>query len=224
MRRSPLTSAAVLLCASVFTGLPVETQQPSARQVAAALQTKYDGVRDFSADFTQQYDSGILRKKSVERGRLQVKKPGRMRWDYAAPEKKVVVSDGTHIYLWVPADNQVTKSPVPKQDEATTTFQFLIGKGNVVRDFDISFTENPPPGTHGLRLQPRLKERDYDWIELVVDRQTMQIRQLAAADRQGGRSRFTFANFKENIGLSDKTFEFKIPRGADVVNAGASTR
>ena len=88
----------------------------------------------------------------------------------------------------------------------------------------MSFTKNPPAGTYGLRLDPKLQERDYDWLELVVDQQSMQIRVLTAADRQGGQSTFSFSNFKENVGLSDTTFTFKIPRGADVIPAGASSR
>jgi outer membrane lipoprotein-sorting protein len=88
----------------------------------------------------------------------------------------------------------------------------------------VSFTKDPPAGTYGLRLDPKLQERDYDWLQLVVDQRSMQIRTLTAADRQGGQSTFTFSNFKENVGLPDTTFNFKIPRGADVINAGASTR
>ena len=220
MRRFALASVG-LLC--LLLSAAVGAQQ-SAQQVAAALQAKYDKVRDFTADFTQQYESGILRKKSTQRGKLQVKKPGKMRWDYTAPDKKLFVSDGSKVYLWVPADNQVTTSNVPAQDEATTAVQFLTGKGNVVRDFTVSFTPNPPAGAHGLRLEPKLKERDYDWLELLLDPQSMQIRSLTAADRQGGQSTFTFTNIKENVGLADKTFAFTIPRGADVINSGAPPR
>jgi outer membrane lipoprotein-sorting protein len=36
-------------------------------------------------------------------------------------------------------------------------------------------------------------------------------------DAQGGQSSFAFANLKENVGLADKSFEFKMPRGVDVV-------
>lgn len=224
MRRFALISAAMLLLPPAA-GAPLgQSAQQSAQQVAAALQAKYDSVRDFTADFTQQYESGILRKKLTERGKLQVKKPGKMRWDYTSPDKKLFVSDGSRVYLWVPADNQVTTSAVPSQDEATTALQFLTGKGNLARDFTVSFSDNPPPGTYGVRLQPKLKERDYDWLELVVDRQSLQIRSLTAADRQGGQSTFAFTNFKENVGLSDKTFTFQIPRGADVHHSGASTR
>lgn len=195
---------------------------PSAPQVAAALQAKYDKIRDFSADFTQQYESGVLKRKLTEQGKVQVKKPGKMRWDYSAPEKKVFVSDGSRIYLWVPADNQVTTSPVPRQDEATTAVLFLVGKGNLTRDFNVTFVAGAAAGTRALRLEPRLPERDYDWLQLVVDQQSLQIRSLTAADRQGGQSTFTFTNFKENLGLPDSTFAFKIPRGADVVTTDTS--
>lgn len=220
MRRVALALTVLLSALSSATA----AQQRSAPEVAAALQAKYDKIRDFSADFTQQYESGVLKRKLTEQGKVQVKKPGKMRWDYTAPEKKVFVSDGAQIYLWVPADNQVTTSAVPRQDEATTAVLFLVGKGNLTRDFNVTFAPNAPAGTHALRLEPKLPERDYDWLELVVDKQSLQIRSLKAADRQGGQSTFSFSNFKENAGLNDSTFAFKIPRGADVVTTDKSSR
>jgi outer membrane lipoprotein carrier protein len=197
---------------------------PPAQEVAAALQKKYDAIRDFTADFVHESQGGLLRKKQVERGVVQVKKPGKMRWDYKSPEQKLFLSDGHRIYLHVPADNQVIISPVPEQDQATTAVLFLVGKGNLTRDFNVSYVEGGGPDTYALRLQPKLPERDYDWLQLVVDRRTLQIRSLTAADSQGGRSTFQFANFKENTGLSDKTFTFKIPRGAEVTNNGGPSR
>jgi outer membrane lipoprotein carrier protein len=198
--------------------------RPPAEDVAAALQKKYDAVRDFTADFVHESEGGLLRKKQVERGIVQVKKPGKMRWDYKSPEQKLFLSDGRRIYLHVPADNQVMISPVPEQDQATTAVLFLVGKGNLTRDFTVSYVDGGGSDAYALRLQPKLPERDYDWLQLVVDRQSLQIRSLTAADSQGGRSTFQFSNFKENTGLSDKTFTFKIPRGAEVTTNGASSR
>lgn len=215
-----------LLCVTAITLLvvPAGARQQSAQEVARALQAKYDQIRDFSADFTQQYESGVLKRKVTERGKLQVKKPGKMRWDYTDPEKKLFVSDGSQIYLWVPADNQVTRSAVPKEDEATTAVLFLVGKGNLTRDFNVSFAPNAPPGTYALHLEPKLPERDYEWLQLIVDQKTLQIRGLATADRQGGRSTFQFSNFRENTGIPDSVFAFRIPKGADVIDAGRGTR
>lgn len=220
MRTLNLLAAVIIAGASLAAA--AQSDSPTAAEVASALQKKYDGVRDFTADFVHQAEGGVLRKKTTERGTLQVKKPGKMRWDYTSPEKKLFVSDGTKMYLYVPADKQVVVSNVPKADEATTAVLFLVGKGSLTRDFTVSFADGGGPDTYSLRLQPKLPERDYDWLQIVVERPTLRIRSLSAADAQGGRSAFQFSNFKENVGLADKVFDFKPPRGADIVHAGAS--
>ena len=213
-----------LLMATVFAAGQAPSGRPPAQEVARALQKQYDAVHDFKADFVHDSEGGLLRKKQTERGVVQVKKPGKMRWDYTAPEPKVFVSDGRRIYLYVPADNQVIVSPVPEEDQATTAVLFLVGKGNLTRDFTVTYADGGTADSYALRLQPKLPERDYDWLQIVVDRKTFAIRTLSAADSQGGRSTFQFSNYQANVGLTDKTFTFKIPRGADVTNNGAPSR
>jgi outer membrane lipoprotein-sorting protein len=77
-----------------------------------------------------------------------------------------------------------------------------------------------PDDTRVLKFVPRRPERDYDWLVLVVDRKTFALRMLVTADQQGGTSTFTFTNLKENVGLADREFTFKIPRGVEVVTQG----
>src|SRR5260221_2473423 len=91
----------------------------TAPELAQALQKKYDGVKDFSADFTHTYEGGVLRKQITERGRLTIKKPGRMRWQYTAPEEKLFIADGVKMYSYIPQDKQVIVASVPSDDEAT---------------------------------------------------------------------------------------------------------
>jgi outer membrane lipoprotein carrier protein len=218
-----LVVALFLPVASVTAGRQtVRTESP--QEVAARLQRKYDSVKDFSADFVHQHEGGVLRRKLVERGTVFVKKPGRMRWHYKAPEEKYFVSDGAQLYFYDPQNNQVTISAVPQDDQAATAVLFLTGKGNLTRDFRVTFAEGGPAGAQALHLEPTHPQAEYDWLELVADAQTLQIRTLVAADRQGGRSTFQFSNFKENVGLTDKTFAFTIPRGAEVIHAGRAKR
>jgi len=194
--------------------------RPPAAETARALQQKYDRVHDFTASFTHTYEGGVLKKTSVERGTVSIKKPGRMRWDYTTPEKKLFVSDGRKVYSYIPADKQVTIADMPAEDEATTALLFLAGKGNLTRDFNVSYADAPAADAYALRLDPRQKQHDYDWLVIVIDKATLQIRSLTAADLQGGTSSFAFTNYRENAGVSDGAFEFKIPRGVDVVTAG----
>ena len=193
---------------------------PTAPELAQALQRKYDAVKDFSADFVHTYQGGVLKKRLTERGRLLVKKPGKMRWDYTSPEEKLFVSDGSKVYFYIPADKQVVLSRVPPDAEATTPTLFLAGKGRLTDDFTptlIGLPDGLPPGSLALKLVPKTKQPDYDWLVLAVDPVTLAIRGLATIDAQGGTSTFAFMNLKQNVGLADNQFTFKIPRGVDVV-------
>lgn len=194
--------------------------EPTAAELAQSLQRKYDTIRDFSADFVHNYKSGALRKQLTEKGHLLIKKPGKMRWEYTAPEQKLFVSDGVKIYSYIPQDKQVVVSNVPPDDTAAAPALFLAGKGNLVRDFTAVLTEVPagmPAGTKALKLVPKTPQPDYDWIVLFVDQTTLGLRGLMSTDAQGGTSTFSFANLKENVNLTDKEFAFQMPRGVDVV-------
>jgi len=208
-----------LVLAAMVAAAPADQ---TASELAAALQKKIDGVKDFSTDFTHAYQGGVLRKQITERGRLIVKKPGKMRWDYTAPEPKQFVSDGVKMYSYLPQDKQVTVASVPPEDQAATPALFLAGKGSLTRDFTASLVDAPagmPAGTRGLKLVPKARQPDYDWLMLVVDPGTLAIRGLQTVDAQGGTSTFFFTNLKENVGIADKEFAFKIPRGVDVISA-----
>jgi outer membrane lipoprotein carrier protein len=209
--------------------LTLATVQPAPDQDAATLarriQARYDSVKDFEGDFVQTYVGGVLRTRTTESGTMAIKRPGRMRWVYTKPERKEFVSDGTRIYSYLPADKQVIVSPMPT-GQTTTPALFLTGRGHLVRDFDSAFTTLPAaaPGVTALKLVPKRTDPDVESLVLVVDSATLQLRQLVTTDKQGGRSTFTFTNLKENRGLSDKIFEFRIPRGVDVVTSGVPSK
>lgn len=195
--------------------------------LARSIQRHYDTVRDFSAAFVHAYEGGVLRKTIVERGTVRFKKPGLMRWVYTHPERKEFVSDGVRLYAYVPEDRQVTISPVPGGDGATTPALFLAGQGNLTRDFVAAAAAGlapQPPGTVAVTLTPRKPESEFEWMTLVVDASTMQIRGLVTVDAQGGRSSFTFERVRENTGVGDQEFRFTIPRGVDVITNNQTGR
>jgi outer membrane lipoprotein-sorting protein len=53
-------------------------------------------------------------------------------------------------------------------------------------------------------------------MTLDVDRATLALRGFTVVDEQGGISRFRFLNLRENRGLSDKEFEFQIPKNVEI--------
>lgn len=208
-----------LLALAALLPLTAAAQTPEAPDaLARALQARYQGVRDFSADFTQTYRGGVLRTQTQERGTVAIKKPGLMKWVYTKPERKELISDGKKIYWYLPADKQVSVSDVPQGSQASTPLLFLGGRGDIARDFTAAAAAAAVPGTVGLKLTPRRNEPDYEHLVVSLDPATFQIRALSTRDRQGGDSTLTFTNMKENRGISDKEFVFRTPRGVTVIN------
>ena len=212
-----------MAAAGLLLGAPCDAQPQggSPEDLQRALQRRYELVRDFSADFTHTYEGGLLRTTLVERGTVQVKKPGRMRWDYRDPERKLYLSDGERLYSYLPEDRQVIIGRLPAANEATTPALFLAGAGSFVDDFTAAYdtVRDPPPDSHVLRLTPTRTERDFEFLTLVIDARSLAITRLISRDLQGGTSTFLFSNLRENLGLSDNSFIFEIPRGTDVIDS-----
>jgi outer membrane lipoprotein carrier protein len=194
--------------------------------LATKVQQRYNTIKDFEGDFVQSYEGGVLRTRTTERGSLKIKRPGRIRFTYTKPERKEFVSDGVRLYTHLVADKQVIVSPAPSAEDGDVPAMFLAGRSDLARDYTPSFTKFPgaAPGLITLQLVPKNRESEFESLGIGVDPKSLQIQFLTAVDKQGGRSSFTFSNLKENRGLSDKEFEFRVPRGVDVVTQGAQPK
>jgi outer membrane lipoprotein carrier protein len=203
---------------AVLMGAPLLAFQPSpsaAEALAARVQAHYATVRDFTADFVLSTTSPLTRKPIVERGSLKVKKPGRMRWVFDTEDRRQFIADSVMLFHYFPKDKYVMMSPLPKDDDASTALLFLSGRGNLVRDFTVVAGSTSHPGEASLVLTPKSKQADFERLTLEVDTKTLQFRGLSVHDTQGGTSSHRFTNLRENVGLSDKEFQFVIPK--DVV-------
>jgi outer membrane lipoprotein carrier protein len=186
-------------------------------QLVGALQAKYARLGSLAADFTQIYNAPGERTRR-ESGRLLLKKPGRMRWDYMSPEEKLYVSDGKVIYEYVPAERLVTRARVKESNDLRAPFMFLLGRGNLRRDFKrIEFASESPvrAGNRVLRLIPK---RDAGFRELLIEVEpgTLTIARLAFVNPAGARSDFLFSNVRENAPAGDAQFSFRPPAGVEV--------
>jgi outer membrane lipoprotein carrier protein len=212
----------ILVLAIVLASVSAESStaqtRPPADVLTRSLQQRYQGIRDFSASFVHTYRGAVLKTQAKEQGTVVVKKPGMMRFVYTAPEKKEFVSDGRKIYSYIPQDRQVIVSPVPPDNQASTPALFLAGKGDISRDFTAAYVDSPVAGAVAVKLTPKREEAEYEYFVLTVDPVSLQWRALATKDRQGGESTLIFSNLKENQGVSDNEFAFRIPRGVDVID------
>jgi outer membrane lipoprotein carrier protein len=204
----------VLACAAA---VPRAQAGASPADVAARIQAHYASVRDFQADFTLKQSSGLTPQSAVDRGRVLVKKPGRMRWTFETGNHSEVVSDGVEIYAYFPKDKYVQITPFPKAGDRSTALLYLTGRGDLTRDFTASAPDDPAPaGETRVTLKPKTPQSDFVSLTLGVDTRSLVWRTLLIVDEQGGVRTFTFTNLRENRGIADRAFEFAIPRGVDI--------
>ncbi len=211
----------VLLLFSLLLILPVPRGSAAQEldQLVNVLQTRYLRLSTFSAEFTQIYVAPGERLRR-ESGRLLLKKPGRMRWDYTAPEVKLYLSDGKQIYEYIPAERVATRTRVSASTDLRAPFMFLLGRGNLRRDFKlIEFAHEAPvqAGNRVLHLVPkRTQELRELFIELTAERQTLV--RLSFIDNSGARTDFLFGNLRENIPIEDSLFTFTPPAGVQMID------
>ncbi len=178
------------------------------------LQNKYANLNTLSADFTQSYSAPNVRSRR-ETGTLQLKKPGKMRWDYVAPEAKQYVADGKFVYEYLPADRIANRTSANNLNDWRTPFLFLLGRGNLRRDFSrIEFSAESPirAGNRVMRLVPKKKS---DILEVIIEIEpaSLQLSRLSFLKSGQVRIDFLLSSVQENISLSDSIFTFKLPGG-----------
>ncbi|GAC1337777.1 MAG: hypothetical protein NVSMB23_04710 [Myxococcales bacterium] len=216
-------SLAAFLCA----GSPIDAAEAAAkddkgRALAHRIQRSYARAKDFSARFAQTYTYAALGRSKESTGRVMVKKPGLLRWEYESPDKKLLVVDGKAFWQWVPDDNQVMVNRHFQGGEISSAFTFLWGKGDLTREFTpreiplpeaLAKVEGAQP--QALELLPRKPSAQIQRVVFAVDGKGL-VRASLVTDAQGNDNRLVFSEARTDSALPDALFRFEIPRGANV--------
>jgi outer membrane lipoprotein carrier protein len=203
-----------------------ETMAPSGPPVAKdlkqaldRLQRHYRDTNSFTAKFNEEIAT-VGAPKRQRQGTVSFRKPGRMRWEFETPEKQTIVSDGETLYSYDPDLNQVVETPLKQALKSSSATSFLLGIGNINRDFKAAFA-NPPAPNGVVNLILDAKKGGYK-IEVGLDPKTYNLMTLTLTDQLGDVTRIDFSDIHDNVELPNSLFEFKVPPGADIVTAPAS--
>jgi len=192
-----------------------------------ALQKKYSQMKDLRMDFVQSYHSP-RHSPRTETGILYLRRPGMMRWEYQSPSEKLFVSDGKTIYFYLPEEKQVQKTSVKESRDQRVPFLFLLGKGNLKKDFSkIEWGRNDKPffeGNQVLYAYPKKDIDEFSKILMEFDPHSLQLQRITIFEVSGSKSEFVFTNIKENLGLNPQMFGFKVPANVEVVGTEESVQ
>jgi outer membrane lipoprotein carrier protein len=208
----------ILLAAVVVTALPAAVRadsMPPLDYILKELEKRYTGSQ-FSADFLQESTIKAMEITDFASGRVYVRYPGMMRWEYEKPERQAIITDGHKLWIYRPLDNQVMTGNAPVFFRDGKGASFLSDIRLVRQKFTI--TLHPPEGEHlyELRLMPREKTLNISQIRLYVVPGVFTIARIVTLDDYGDDTRIDIVNPQFNVELDPALFKFDIPKGADV--------
>jgi outer membrane lipoprotein carrier protein len=195
-----------------------QDKQDQLAKLTDKVDQHYDHMKTMRAHFVEDYHGAGMSR--TESGTLWLKKPGKMRWDYDEPRKKLFLSDGKTAWFYVTGEQQARKEAVSKLDDIRSPLRFLLGKTKLRKEFnELGIAPNIKPETSGdivLRGAPKGME---DRVPLVVLEVTPegQIDRIEIEETDGAVTDFRFNDVADNISVADSLFEFKPPAGVEVV-------
>ena len=123
-----LVVAFVLTVGSV--GLAAQTD---VHAIADKVDQRYNHMQTLQAQFAETYSGAGM--KRTESGTLELKKPGRMRWDYSKPRPKMFLTDGNTAWFYVPGERQARRAPVKQIEDLRSPLRYLLGKSKLEKEF-----------------------------------------------------------------------------------------
>jgi len=188
------------------------------------VQSTYERINDFHAKFTQEATIRSLNQVQRADGEVWLKKPGKMRWNYYRPNREEIVSDGSKIWFYNQEEKQVVESSLIEVMDTPTTTTLLSGLGNIKEQFNARFSDSAfadQDGSYLVDLLPRgnSAEEEYNKVTIAVDRKSMLVNTIYLYDPFGNLTKVNLHDIKINKGVSDSLFNFKVPKGVELIKA-----
>jgi outer membrane lipoprotein carrier protein len=201
---------------------PAATPELDTATLLKRIEERYNHAKTLQVHFTEGYlAQGQARK--PESGTLTLRKPGRMRWDYAQPAGKLFVSDGRNVWLYTPSMKKVEKVPLTESEDMRAPLAFLLGKLDFLREFR-NFSVRPVPGGGwNISAAAQSDRLPYDKIDMTVA-SDFSITNLSITGADKSILTFGFTGERVNPPVDNSQFRFVMPEGATLATEEAINR
>jgi outer membrane lipoprotein carrier protein len=182
-----------------------------------SIESRYNRAQSLKLNFSESY-AGIKSPVQNDSGVLYLRKPGRMRWEYASPPGKLFISDGKDVILYTPDEQRAEKSKLKESEDMRAPLAFLLGKLDFKKEFK-SFQSRPEGGDNWIAAEPKSENLAYSKVEFLATPEG-EIRRVRITGQDQSRLDFTFSNEQMNAPVAPTLFTFHPPPGVQVVEAG----
>jgi len=181
---------------AVLVGVALASPAAADRLSLSQISSYFNGFRTAQGEFTQINDDG-----TISTGRLYIKRPGRVRFEYDPPESTLVVADGDTVGIVDPKSNTG-----PEGYPLHRTPLKIILSNKVDLSAERMVTGHASDGkTTTIRAQDP-KNPEYGSIELVFTDNPVELRQWVINDNAGSRTTVVLGDLKTGMRLANDRF------------------
>ena len=226
--------------------LPFPRAQDQAAGYVKSFEARYRAAKTLQATFLERYteNGAVVR---TEAGTAFFRRPGKMRWEYEAPEKDLFLVDGKTAWFYVPNDRTATRVPAKQSGDWRTPLALLAGEMKVSRvcgRVDVASSEralheqdvvlrcrvkgsSSDKGGGEKGASDSSREQDSlaapagsqnDVVLFEINPQSGELARLIARQSGGVEVEFRFENWHLDPPLPDSLFKFETPAGVTIVN------
>jgi outer membrane lipoprotein carrier protein len=177
------------------------------------LQTYTSSLKTLQAKFTQTLFDEKMQQLEMASGEFFLQKPGKFRWDYQQPYRQQIVADGKVLWMYDPELEQVTVKSLAEALGAAP-IALLTGEQPLQDQFKI-VELGVIDGREFLQLEAKVKDTDFGFMLLAFGERGLEAMELK--DKLGQVTRIEFINPVVNKDIKSSVFNFKPPKGADVI-------
>ena len=193
--------AAALPASAILAPAPVEAAAGDLDRAVSALR----GISTMKADFTQTDRNG----QSVS-GVMTLKRPGKIRFEYAKGVPMLVVSNGKSMYLVDYEVNQVQRWPI-----SNSPLGALLDPSRDVKKYG-KLIDSGHPDVVSVQVRDP-KRPEFGVITMIFARDAkapggLQLTHWVALDSQNHRTTVRLRNQRYGVSVADSAFTFKDPR------------
>jgi outer membrane lipoprotein-sorting protein len=186
--------------------------------VLKSLEQSGRALHTMKAAFVETKVLVLLDEKQETRGNVLLEVPGRLRWDYTAPQPSVMMIKDGAFARYIPRTKQVFRGTA--RGEADLLVGFGPGAAGLDKRYQVTLVgEDAVAGTSTwvLDLKPRSGEASglFSEIRLWVDKARSIPVQTRLTEPTGDHTTIRFADVALNTALPKGSFDLKLPR--DVV-------
>lgn len=181
------------LAAALIAALPAQAAPIS----LGALSKYLNGLTTVQTDFTQVNSDG-----SVATGKLMISRPGRVRFEYAPPDKSLVLAGAGSVAIFDTKSNQ----PPEQYPLSKTPLSIILAK-NVDLGRAKMVVGHKQDGTSTRVVAQDPAHPEYGTIELVFTDAPVTLRQWVITDDMGQQTTVVLGELKGGVSFAPGTFD-----------------